>query len=132
VDAINRRDPDTLVSLYAVDGTFEDPAGTKQIAGEAALRDLYEWVARLDVRFEMISVHPVGDRFVAFRFDVFQKIGAENEPGAARVAFDASGEVRQEVIDVFELDVDGKITRARAYWGYSNVHSVNLEAAGGA
>jgi ketosteroid isomerase-like protein len=107
VDALNEADVEAITSLFAADGTIEDPVGT-------GVHPAAEGLARL------VGALPSGSTFT-----LDTPIRTSHAKGAA-MAFTVHTEidgkpVRIHSIDVMQFDEDGLITEMRAYYGPSNL-----------
>ncbi len=97
VDAINRRDGDALMGLFAPNARLHHPTGTYR--GHAEIRDFYErlvFVAEVTVTIRRLVAS--GDVAIA------ELIGSS--PFAAAPT---------RVVDVFEVGADGKIVELAIY-----------------
>jgi steroid Delta-isomerase len=104
ITAFNTRDRALYVSLFADDGTVEDPVGSKVIRGRQALGDFFDAATAsgaLTIELLPNAVRVAGNH-VAFYF---------------RVRVDTGGQTLElRPIDTFDLDADGRIRAMRAYW----------------
>ena len=102
--AIRDMDMDAWVDTFAEDAVSNDPVGSPPIVGHQKLREFFQSIA-----------------------GAFEKVGlTENEifiaGNGAAVKWTGSGtskqgkSVRDEGIEVFEINVRGKIQRVYAYW----------------
>lgn len=107
IQALNTGDLDTIVSLYAEDGTVEDPVGTTPHQGHAAIRTFYaqSLSMKLDVELEG-SIRAVANHAV-FAFCV--RLSIQGQDMAIRP------------IDVFRFTDDGKILSMKAFFGPENM-----------
>lgn len=104
VDAINARDTDAVVALYAQDATIEDPVGTPPIQGREAIAAFYGKVVPLGLKLKVVApVRGSHGSSAAMAFEV-------EAPGA--------GGTRTliRVIDVMTFDADCRFTSMRAFW----------------
>jgi steroid delta-isomerase len=109
VDAINRRDVDGLVALFAADAVIEDPyGGTRHnIRGHADIRAFYSFVVA-KTRLELVMVTGSGGN-------------------AAAMAIRAHvGNDRMENISIAQFDADDRIIRYTTYWGPGDRHAPTL------
>lgn len=105
VDAINRRDVDALVALFAEDAVIEDPyGGTRHnIRGRAAIREFYAFVVA-KTRMELRVVTGSGGNAAAMAI-------------RAHVGSDVL-----DNISVAQFDDTGRIARYTTYWGPGDRH----------
>ncbi len=108
VSALNAGDLDAIVTLYAEDGTVEDPVGSPPKVGHAAIRDFYAITASMKISIALEGEVRVAARTCAFAFSV--SFTYEGRPTTIRP------------IDVFEFDAVGRISSMRAYFGAPNIH----------
>lgn len=104
VRAFATADRALYVSLFADDGTVEDPVGSRQVTGRDALGAFFDnatSAGRLDLRVAPDGIRVAGNH-VAFSFTLHVDTGS-------RV-------LTLPVIDTFDLDPDGRIRAMRAYW----------------
>lgn len=98
LEAYNEKDLDGILALYAEDASMEDPVGSEPRSGRAAIREFYEHGFAMGAKVALDGgIRCAGDS-VAF-------------PMRASL-----GDTTIEIIDVFDLDSDGRIARMRAYW----------------
>lgn len=100
VSLVGDEDVESLVALFADDGTVEDPVGSDRHVGRDAIRGFFSTLPPMGVSAELSGpVHAVPDaRTAAFPFVV------------------RTGEMEMNVIDVMTFDADGLITSMTAYW----------------
>jgi steroid delta-isomerase-like uncharacterized protein len=68
-DAWNRRDPAAIASVFADQGTYRDPATGQELRGAAIGAYASElFTAFPDLSFDVIAMHPAGDRAVVARW----------------------------------------------------------------
>ncbi|WP_024796890.1 SgcJ/EcaC family oxidoreductase [Tomitella biformata] len=99
--AVASGDAAAVASLYAEDGTLEDPVGTPPRAGRAAITEFYGGLAGAEIATELLTLRVGGDT-AAFHFRVTTKAG------------DKSYIV--EPIDVMTFNEAGEILSMRAVW----------------
>lgn len=104
--ALNEKDLEGILSLYAENGTVEDPVGSKIISGKAALRKFYTGAVGIDLKLTRTGPVRVAGVEAAFPFQLMMK--AENQM------------MKTDIIDVFRFDEAGKIVSMRAFWGPGN------------
>lgn len=102
--AIRAMDPDAFANTFADDGTTFDPVGTPAITGRAALR---EFLTSICKNFKSVGLMEESV-FVAGNGAAVKWVG--------RGTSITGKDVRFEGVDVFEINVDGKIQTVRAYW----------------
>lgn len=110
VDAFAKEDSEAIVQLYAVDGTVEDPIGTPLRSGIEAIRSFYKMSVGTGAKLTLDGPVRTAGNIAAFPFSVNATLDG----------------VRYliEVIDIFNFDENGKITRMRAFWGPQNVRQL--------
>ncbi|WP_405490921.1 nuclear transport factor 2 family protein [Nocardia sp. NBC_00511] len=91
-----------IVDLYAEDAVVEDPIGTPQRRGHAAIGELYTALESLERETELHTVKVVGNQVAAS----FTLVTVSN-----------GHRMTLSPIDVMELNDEGKIISMRAYWG---------------
>ena len=104
VRAFATRDRALYVSLFADDGTVEDPVGSTPVVGHAALGAFFDAATAagpLDLELAPDGVRISGNH-VAFSFTLHLDTGPQP--------------LVLPVIDTFDLDPDGRIRAMRAYW----------------
>ena len=98
VAAYNSKDLEGILRLYAADAIMEDPIGDPPARGHEAIAALYRAGFEMGVQLELDG----------------RIRGAE---GAVIFPLCASTSGRRiYIIDLFELDSEGRIARMRAYW----------------
>lgn len=102
IAAISSEDFDTIRSIYADNGTVEDPVGSPPHEGIDAIMNFYGGIKGLGVKLTLTGAPRCAGNSVAFPFK-------------ANI-----GPTTMEVIDVFEFDGDGKVVSMKAYWGAEN------------
>lgn len=104
VRAFATRDRALYVSLFADDGTVEDPVGSPVVRGHDALAAFFDAATKggpLTLELAPDGVRIAGNH-VAFAFTLHLDAGAQP--------------LVLPVIDTFDLDPDGRIRAMRAYW----------------
>lgn len=104
VRAFATRDHALYVSLFADDGTVEDPVGSPPVRGHEALGAFFDGATAggpLTLELAPDGVRVAGNH-VAFAFTLHLDAGAQV--------------LLLPVIDTFDLDPDGRIRAMRAYW----------------
>jgi steroid delta-isomerase len=104
VAAMSNNDKDGYVALFADDGTVEDPVGSDIRKGHAEIGEFWDMVHALSETITLVLTGPVrvaGDE-VAFPMQAVSDVG-----GTKMVV---------DIIDVFAVDQDRKITAMRAFW----------------
>ena len=102
VEAFDRGDIELIRELYAEDGVVEDPVGTDPHVGMEAILAFYEPSLQSGARLELSGTPRCTGNAVAFPFRA------------------VIGEMKIEIIDVFEFNDAGKIASMKAYWGPEN------------
>lgn len=105
VDAVNRKDVDAIVALFAPDGAVEDPyGGTRHnIKGRGEIRDFYTFVvAKLQIELLMVTGSGGNAAAMAIR---------------GRIGNDTT-----ENISVAQFDDAGLIVKYTTYWGPGDFH----------
>ena len=100
VDAVNRKDVDAIVALFAADGAVEDPyGGTRHnIQGKDEIRDFYTFVvAKLRIELLMVT-------------------GSGGNAAAMAIRGHAGGDTVDN-ISVAQFDEAGLIKKYTTYWG---------------
>ena len=110
VETINSHNVNAMCSLFANDAYQEDPVGSEPNIGIDAIREFYSHVLSSDIRAELTGSTRCAGNSVAFPFDAI--VGME------------SSVFRLEVIMVFEINDEVKITTMKAYWGPENLSAV--------
>tara|TARA_R110002110_G_scaffold91264_2_gene237505 strand:+ start:124169 stop:124540 length:372 start_codon:yes stop_codon:yes gene_type:complete len=105
VEAFDKGDINIIRDMYADDATVEDPVGTDPHIGIEAICRFYENALAAGAKLELSGTPRCAGNAVAFPFNVTM-------PG-----------LHFEVIDVFELDDEGRVSSMRAYWGPENMIS---------
>ena len=107
VRALNARDLEAIVALYADEATVEDPVGTEPLRGREAIRAFYARSVALPLEVRLEGQVRVAGRECAFPFSVsvvYQGRRSTFHP-----------------IDTFRFDAEGRIVEMRAYFGPTNV-----------
>ena len=102
--SITAQDVDGVCSLFADDATVEDPIGTEAHVGIEGIRAFY--VAALKNQFICELSGPVRCAASSLAFPFLLTV-----PGVRT----------NNIIDVFDLNGDGKILSMKAYWGPANI-----------
>lgn len=102
--AIRAMDAEAFANTFAEDGTTYDPVGTPGITGRPAIREFLESICK---NFKNVGLTEESI-FVAGDGAAVKWIGKGTSTSGRDVTF--------EGIDVFEVNSDGKIQNARAYW----------------
>lgn len=105
--AINTGDMPAVMALYADDASVEDPAGTEPKRGDAILQ-FYTNAFSGGAKVELTGPVRISAKAAAFPFH------AEITAAAGQVTI-------VDVIDIFEFDPDGKITKMTAHFGPANI-----------
>jgi steroid Delta-isomerase len=104
LQALNDKNLDAIVALYAEDAEVEDPVGTAPHKGIAAVRAFYEGVMGSDLQAELTGPVRIAADEVAFPFTVKT----------------VAGGITMHIIDVFKFNEEGLVCSMRAFWGESN------------
>jgi steroid delta-isomerase len=102
--AMSTSDKDAYVALFAADATIEDPVGAGVRTGRDEIADFWDGVRTLS---ETITLVPTGPPRVAGN-EVAFPMQAISEVGGTKMVVD--------IIDIFVVDDDRKITSMRAFW----------------
>ncbi|PBC42469.1 steroid delta-isomerase [Rhodococcus sp. ACPA4] len=95
-----------IASLYAEDGSAEDPVGSAPKVGRAALEEFYNRATAMENVTEARVVRVAGNEAAA-HFSVISKAGDKTYTSAP--------------IDTFTFNERGEIMRMRAYWGPGDI-----------
>lgn len=109
LDAVAGGDADAIASLYAEQGTLEDPVGTAPREGRAAIAEFYGALAGADITTELLTLRVAGDT-AAFHFRVVTKAGEQS--------------YTVEPIDVMTFNEAGEIASMRAVWAPTDMKVV--------
>jgi len=104
VDAFTRGDKDGYLSLFAPDGTVEDPVGSDVCRGPVEIAGFWDGVRNLTptIELRLVGTPRVAGGEAAFAMQALPELGD------AKMVVD--------IIDVMSFDDDGRITSLRAYW----------------
>jgi len=102
IEAFDKQDMNIIRELYADNGVVEDPVGTDPHVGIDAIVAFYEPSLQSGAKLELTGTPRCTGNAVAFPFRA------------------VVGEMKIEIIDVFEFDEAGKIASMKAYWGPEN------------
>lgn len=92
---------DAIMELYAEDAVVEDPIGSPQRCGHAAIRELYVALESMNRETELHTVKVAGNQAAA----------------SFTMVAEANGHrMTLSPIDVMELNDEGKIISMRAFW----------------
>ena len=106
VDAVNRKDLETILSYYADDAEIHEPFGKAPLKGKEALREFYTHVI---ARAHMEITGPIRSSFG----------NAVAVPLRARIP---GKEI--DVITVTKFNEEGLVLEYFAFWGLNNLRSV--------
>lgn len=95
-----------LEEMFDADATVEDPVGTDPHVGLDAIREFYLNGFSALIKAELTGGIRCAGNSAAFPFYVVAKTG--------------DGQMKIDVIDVFEFNEQGKIQSMKAYWGRDN------------
>lgn len=103
VEAFDKQDMNIIREIYADNAVVEDPVGTDLHEGIEAVCDFYE--GALGSGAKLVVTGPVrgAANTAAFPFQV------------------QMGEMKIDIIDIFEFNDEGKVTSMKAYWGPDNM-----------
>jgi steroid Delta-isomerase len=103
VEAFDESDMEIIREIYADDAVVEDPVGTDPHVGIDAVCAFYE--GALGSGAKLVVTGPVRSaaNTAAFPFQV------------------QMGEMKIDIIDIFEFNDEGKVTSMKAYWGPDNM-----------
>jgi steroid Delta-isomerase len=106
VAAYGKNDRDAFLDAFADDGVIVDPVGTPPHAGREARGAFWD------------TVHQMTERMM---FDVKDVVVCGSEAAMVFRVHAGTGdtEMVMDVVDIFEVDDDGKISSMRAYWDMS-------------
>ena len=108
---LNEKNLEGILSLYANNGTVEDPVGSDVVAGKAELRKFYSKAVKTDLLLTRTGDVRVAGVEIAFPFQLRM-----NVDGVPMVT---------DIIDVFRFDEAGKIISMRAFWSPFNQKPAN-------
>ena len=106
--ALNNKDLEGLVALYAEKAMVEDPVGADKVVGKNAIRDFYKAACDADIQAELTGEVRLSGVEVAFPFK----------------AIILSAGIETQIIDTFRFNEQGEVVEMRAYWGASNTRSI--------
>jgi steroid Delta-isomerase len=104
IAAMSSNDKEGYVALFATDATVEDPVGSDVRKGHVEIGEFWDMVHTLS---ETITLVPTGPVRVAANELAFP-MQAVSDVGGTKMVVD--------IIDVFAVDDDCKITAMRAFW----------------
>jgi steroid delta-isomerase len=102
VEAFDTGNMELIRELYADDAVVEDPVGTDPYQGIDAILGFYQPSLGSEVRLELTGAPRCTGNAVAFPFQA------------------VIGEMKIEIIDIFEFNEAGKVISMKAYWGPEN------------
>lgn len=103
VQAFGDASLDAIRAIFADNAVLEDPVGTEPRVGIEAIVDFYKTGFDMHTRLSLSGPVRCAGNAVAFAFRV------------------TVGEMKIDVIDVFEFNDEGKVQSMKAYWGPENV-----------
>lgn len=108
IDALNRKDIPGIISLFATDGTIEDPVGS---VIERASEGLTRLVGALpsNATFHLDTPIRTSHDLSGGAFAMTVELVLNDQP------------MKIQSIDVMQFDKQGKITEMKAYYGPSNI-----------
>jgi steroid delta-isomerase len=104
VDAFANSDIDIIKQLYAADAIVEDPVGSDVHRGLDAIVAFYTTGLSAGAKLELTGPVRCAGNTAAFPF-------------VCKV-----GDMKINIIDVFEFNDNGKVSSMKAYWGPENVN----------
>jgi steroid delta-isomerase len=104
IAAMSTNDKDGYIALFAGDATVEDPVGSDVQKGHDEIGNFWDMVHTLS---DTITLLPTGPVRVAAN-EVAFPMQAVSDVGGTRMVVD--------IIDIFAVDDDRKITAMRAFW----------------
>lgn len=109
VAAMSTNDKDRYVALFAENGTVEDPVGSDIRKGHAEIGEFWDMVHTLSETITLIRTGPVrvAGNELAFPMQAVSDVGGT--------------EMVVDIIDVFTVDDDRRITAMRAFWDMSEM-----------
>lgn len=109
LEVFSEGDKGGYLALFAEDGTVEDPVGTDVHRGREAIAAFWDGVRGLSPVIELVPTGPprVAGHEVAFPMQAISTIGDD------RVVVD--------IIDVFDVAPDGRISSMRAFWDMADM-----------
>ncbi|HVN52061.1 MAG TPA: nuclear transport factor 2 family protein [Acidimicrobiales bacterium] len=104
VAAFTNGDKDGYLSLFAPDGTVEDPVGSEVCRGPAEIAGFWDGVRNMTptIELRLVGTPRVAGGGAAFAMQALPELGD------AKMVVD--------IIDVMAFDDEGRITSLRAYW----------------
>ena len=98
VEAFDKQDIGIIRNMFATDATVEDPVGSEPHVGIDAILGFYEGALSMGPKLALTGPVRCAGNSAAFPFQV------------------SLGEMKMEIIDVFDFDDQGKVKHMRAYW----------------
>lgn len=102
VEAFDKADIEIIKQLYTEDAVVEDPVGSEPHRGIDAICEFYNKGFAMGIKLDLTGNVRCAGNSAAFPFIVL------------------AGDMKIEVIDVFEFNDAGKIVAMKAYWGAEN------------
>lgn len=103
VEAFDTADMNIIREIYADDAIVEDPVGTDLHEGIEAVCAFYEGALASGAKLVVTGPVRSAANTAAFPFQV------------------QMGDMKIDIIDIFEFNDDGKVTSMKAYWGPDNM-----------
>ena len=100
VQAFAESNMDIIREIYAEDAVVEDPVGSEPHVGMDAIVEFYSASLPTETVLELTGNPRCAGNSVAFPFNA------------------VVGDMRIEIIDVFEFNDEGKIASMKAYWSF--------------
>jgi len=101
--AVTNKDMNLIRKIYADDATVEDPVGSEAWRGIAGVVEFYQKGFDVGAKLELTGPVRCAGNAAAFPFCC------------------TAGNMKIQVIDVFEFNSAGKVVSMKAYWGPENV-----------
>ena len=109
INAFCDGDAEAVVEIYAKDATVEDPVGTPLKKGHDEIRKFYIGAMATGAKLELTGAPRCAGDYVAFPFSVNMNMNGKQS--------------LIEIIDIFRVNEDGKVTEMRAFWGPENMNA---------
>lgn len=103
---LNEKNLEGILSLYAENGSVEDPVGSEVLSGKARLREFYSGAVVIDLTLTRTGPVRAAGQEAAFPFQLLMEVDDTT--------------MKTDIIDVFRFDKAGKIVQMRAFWGPDN------------
>jgi len=110
IDGFAQHNVAAIIELFADNATVEDPVGSTQVTGQAAIRNFYEHAMSMRLTLTLEGPVRIVADYAAFPFSIHLTT--------------SNGKRRIDAIDIFRFNKDGKIIEMRAFWGPQNNHQI--------